>query len=65
MIFRDEYGWPVETVIGRPIQRIVRLILHTSLWQTWKRRHGPTPLVPDQYNDVVASSRSGGPGDER
>lgn len=38
MILRDKYGWPVERIRGRWFTNIIRLILHTSLRQTWKRR---------------------------
>ena len=36
MKLRDRYGWPVERIKGRPITNAIRLLLHTSLWQTWR-----------------------------
>ena len=32
--FRDSYGWPVERIIGRPINNVIRLILHTDIVQS-------------------------------
>lgn len=45
MIFRDNYGWPVELIIGKPITNLIRIFLHTNFYQTWKyrrarRKHG-------------------------
>jgi len=53
VILRDKYGWPVERIKGRWFTNIIRLILHTSLWQTWRLRRGPAPIVPDAYSDAV------------
>jgi len=38
MYVRDKWGWPIEYVKGHPIKRIIRYLIHISLWQTWKRR---------------------------
>jgi hypothetical protein len=43
MILRDEYGWPVELVIGRPVLNIFRRILVTNWHVTWKRRRDGWP----------------------
>ena len=29
IVFCDKHGWPVERVIGRPIQNFLRLLIHT------------------------------------
>jgi hypothetical protein len=36
MTWRDSYGWPVERIKGRRVTNFIRLLLHTSLWQTIK-----------------------------
>lgn len=35
---RDKLGWPVEFVMGRPIMNFVRLLIHTDVIQTLRRR---------------------------
>ncbi len=39
MKLRDKYGYPVEVIKGKPIINLIRLIIHTNIKQTWKRRH--------------------------
>lgn len=39
VILRDRLGWPVERIKGRPVTNAIRLLLHTSLWQTWRHRN--------------------------
>ena len=39
MKLRDKYGWPLERIRGRYIQNFVRMILHTDIIQTWRKRH--------------------------
>ena len=29
MVFLDKFGWPVETVKGRPVLNLLRLLIHT------------------------------------
>lgn len=39
MIIHGKDGWPVERIIGRPIQNFLRAIIHGNLRMTWTRRH--------------------------
>lgn len=40
--FLDKYGWPVETIKGRPITNFIRLLLHTrKITTTWKVKNVP------------------------
>jgi hypothetical protein len=42
MYLRDKYGFPVERITGRHITNLIRLLLHTDVWQTlkrWKIKH--------------------------
>ena len=39
MKLRDKYGWPVERIKGRPFVNFIRLLLHTNIKQTWKKRN--------------------------
>lgn len=34
---RDKYGWPVERISGKPVTNLIRVLLHTSLKETWHR----------------------------
>ncbi|HDL86554.1 MAG TPA: hypothetical protein ENH11_09565 [Candidatus Acetothermia bacterium] len=34
---RDAYGWPLERVKGRPVLNVLRVALHTSIYQTIKK----------------------------
>ena len=36
MKLRDKHGWPVERIKGRPITNLIRVILHTNIYQTLK-----------------------------
>lgn len=38
MILRDRWGWPVETCKGHPVRAVIRYLIHTSLWQTFRKR---------------------------
>lgn len=38
MNLRDKWGYPVERVKGHHITNFIRLLIHTNLKQTWKRR---------------------------
>lgn len=38
MKLRDKYGWPVEVTRGHHINNFIRLLIHTNLKETWKRR---------------------------
>lgn len=38
MTLRDSWGWPVERFKGRPIINLIRLLLHTDIRWTWRRR---------------------------
>ncbi len=63
MTFIDKDGWPVETIKGRPITNLIRILLHTSIWQTvnyiicamrghqetWRRRSQPNTVQPRYY----------------
>lgn len=33
-IWRDKYGYPVESIAGRPVMSFIRLLLHTSVWES-------------------------------
>ncbi|MCK9494195.1 MAG: hypothetical protein M0R75_01690 [Dehalococcoidia bacterium] len=33
----DKYGWPVETIKGRPIQNAIRLLIHTRRVARWEQ----------------------------
>lgn len=36
--FRDKHGWPVVKIKGKPITNIIRILIHTDIKQTLKRR---------------------------
>ena len=38
MYYRDKYGWPVETIKGRPIVNFIRRLIHTNIRTTWHYR---------------------------
>jgi hypothetical protein len=62
MKFRDKDGWPVVSIAGRPITNFFRFLLHTSLSQTWARRHEDKSLegwhkdVPSPRPDTPCES---------
>lgn len=33
----DKYGWPVETIRGRPLLNALRLLIHTRRIARWKQ----------------------------
>lgn len=39
MKLRDSKGWPVVTIIGRPIQNLIRCLLFTDIKQTFLGRN--------------------------
>jgi hypothetical protein len=41
MILRDKYGWPIERIKKHPVTNLIRIILHTSLVETWRKRGKP------------------------
>ena len=59
MIIRDKYGWPVELFIGRKITNVIRLMLHGSVKQTWKRLHREkyVTAICRAYSDGVINSQ--------
>lgn len=63
MILRDEHGWPVELVIGRPVLNVFRRILVTDWRMTWRRRKDgwpkPDPSAGGYDSQVCGSSNDG------
>ena len=63
MILRGKDGWPVELLIGRPITNAIRLLIHTSIRETWKRRkEGPIAeaarLLREWQQEMIHEPRS-------
>lgn len=52
---RDSLGWPVEFIEGRPVMNFLRLLIHTSPWQTWKWRNG----VPQEVRHLEDGNEDG------
>ena len=36
MIYCDKWGFPVELFENRPVTNLIRIVIHTSIYQTWK-----------------------------
>lgn len=56
LVLRDKLGWPVELIEGRPVTNFVRLLIHTSIWQTFKWRKGVPQDI--RHLDYAASQPS-------
>lgn len=39
MKLRDKYGYPVERIKGKKLTNFIRLLIHTNIKQTWKRKN--------------------------
>lgn len=49
MKLRDQYGWPLELIEGKPITNFFRRLILTNLRMTWKWRNSKTeegPIYP-------------------
>lgn len=44
MIFLDKYGWPIESIEGKPVKNFIRRLIHTrKIVRSWS----PTPSIND------------------
>ena len=47
MILRERLGWPIERIKGRRILNFLRLLIHTDIGVTWRKRHEGWPVVSE------------------
>lgn len=56
MILRERLGWPIERVKGRRILNFLRLLIHTDIGVTWRKRHEGWPVVVAGPNDDTCTT---------
>ena len=56
MILRDNLGWPMEYIKGRPITNFLRALIHTDVIVTWRRRKDGWPQAGASSADVCGCS---------
>lgn len=65
MILRDRYGYPVETIFGKPVTNLIRRILHTNIRRTLagkplNEEEIAMKIKPTQFNVALAHSAFAG-----
>jgi len=58
MKIRTKLGWPVETIKGRHLTNLMRLIIHGNISQTYKHLHKEKYVgkLTEAYNQGVINS---------